>query len=372
MSPTAFVRDDKPEQLYQKYRVLLHVLFWLSIVIYDVVIWGLVDAKYVEKLVSTSVELPVKMAAAYFTLYILIDRYFLTRRYGQFVIGLIASMAVVGIVLRLFSYYVLYPVYYPAGTQLPLFFLPKILIAIFYTYAWVAVLAAVHLVRKFYEHQHEANRLQLATRQLEKEKLEAELKLLKSQIHPHFLFNTLNNLYVLALKGSVNTPVMVHKLSELMSYMLYDSAQPLVPLEKELAHLQSYIALERLRYDDRLEVTFANYVERSGINVAPLLFLPFVENCFKHGNKIKGGWIHLELSLHDEVLTFKVENNKADVRESGVHSGIGLGNVAKRLEHEYPRRHDLQVFDTADTYLVVLQLSLSAHPLKKRIVEEVD
>ncbi|MGC3945019.1 MAG: sensor histidine kinase [Chryseolinea sp.] len=356
------------DQGYKKYRLVLHVAFWVSIVVYDVVIWGLVDGKYLEKFVSTMSELPIKMAAAYFTLYVLIDRFFIQRKYSQFFIGLVVSMIVAGIVLRTLGYFFLYPIFYPAGLSIPLFFPPKILIAIFYTYSWVAMLAAVHVVRKFYEHQHKANRLLLATRQLEKEKLEAELKLLKSQIHPHFLFNTLNNLYALALSESTKTPVMVHRLSELMSYMLYDSHQQLVSLKKEVNHLQHYIALERLRYDE-LEVTFSNYANTDDVKIAPLLMLPFVENCFKHGDKLNRGWIHIELSIINDILTFKTENKKPDRANEESHGGIGLDNVKKRLAFEYPLRHELQTFDTSDTYLVVLQLSLTAKPIAKRAIE---
>lgn len=371
MRPSEFPRQDKPEQLYARYRLALHVAFWLSVILYDVVIWGLVDARYTEKFVSTMAELPIKMAAAYFTLYVLIDRFFLRKQYLQFLTLLIASMLIAGFVLRCIAYFFLYPTYYPEGIQLPLLFLPKILIAIFYTYSWVAMLAAVHVVRKFYEHQHETNRLQLAARQLEKEKLRAELQLLKSQVHPHFLFNTLNNLYALTLHDSAKAPAMVHKLSELMSYMLYDSNQRRVLLGKEIAHLQNYIALERLRHD-RLEVMFDNYVGAEDVLIAPLLMLPFVENCFKHGDKVNAGWIHLELSFADDVLTFKVENSKGEIHEYKPHPGIGLDNVARRLLHEYPEQHDLQIFDTTDTYLVVLQVSISGKPVIKRVVEELD
>lgn len=371
MSPATLSTDDLPEQLYKRYRLPLHILFWLSIVVYDVVIWGLVDGKYTEKSISTMAELPVKMAAAYFTLYVLIDHFFIRKKYALFFGWLIASMIIVGILLRSMAYFLLYPLFYPEGIQIPLFFPPKILIAIFYTYAWVGMLAAIHLVRKFSEHQQEANRLLLATRQLEKQKLEAELQLLKSQIHPHFLFNTLNNLYAMALNESAKAPAVVHKLSELMSYMLYDSSQRMVTLEKEIAHLENYIALERLRYD-RLEVTFANYVNDASVKVAPLLMLPFVENCFKHGDKVNQGWIHLELSMTDELLTFKVENNKPEAQARPTRSGIGLDNVKRRLAAEYPQQHMLQIFDTPDTYLVVLQLSLSGKPVQQRIVEEVD
>lgn len=361
----------RPERFYRRYRVALHVAFWLSIITYDVLVWGLVDAQYMQKLVSTLSELPVKMAAAYFTLYVLIDRLFLEKKYAQFLIGLVVSMFAIGLILRCLSYFILYPIYYPTGVSIPLLFPPKILIAIFYTYSWVAMLAAIHLVRKFYEHQHETSRLLLSARQLEKEKLEAELKLLKSQIHPHFLFNTLNNLYALTLKDASKAPVMVHKLSELMSYMLHDSNQLFVPLYKEVNYIQNYIDLERLRYGRELEVTFSNFVGDNSIQVAPLLMLPFVENGFKHGNKYGQAWIHVELSLTEDELTFKMENNKPEIPD-GVVSGVGLENVTRRLAVQYPDQHDLRIFDTPDTYLVILRLSISGKPISKRIVEEVD
>lgn len=362
----------EPERFYRRYRIALHVVFWLSIIIYDVIVWGLVDAQYGQKLVFTLTELPVKMTAAYFTLYVLIDRLFLEKKYVQFVVGMVVSMFTIGLILRCLSYYLLYPIYYPTGVSIPLLFPPKILIAIFYTYSWVAMLAAIHLVRMFYEHQDETSRILLSARQLEKEKLEAELKLLKSQIHPHFLFNTLNNLYALTLKDAAKAPAMVHKLSELMSYMLYDCNQHFVPLYKEVNYIQNYIDLERLRYGRELEVTFSNYVVDNSIKVAPLLMLPFIENGFKHGNKYRQSWIHVELSLADDELTFKMENDKAELPDKSVVSGVGLENVTRRLAVQYPNQHDLRIFDTADTYLVILRLSVSGKPIRKRIVEEVD
>jgi two-component system, LytTR family, sensor kinase len=360
MAASIFLKENKPDQFYRRYRILFHILFWVGIFIYDVVIWGLVDSKYGEKLLSTSIELPIKMAAAYFTLYVLIDRFLIKKKYEQFFLLLFLSMIVVGIILRLLAYYVIYPINYPEGLVIPILFLPKILIAIFYTYAWVAIVATIHLRRKFYEHQQETNRLQLTAQQLEKEKLAAELKLLKSQIHPHFLFNTLNNLYALTINDTQKAPAMVHKLSELMSYMLYDSNQPLVPLEKEVHYLRNYIDLEKLRYGDRLEVTFSNYIRMDGIKVAPLLMLPFVENSFKHGvrNKYTNGWIHIELAIIENVLVLKVENNKPETKQETGSSGLGLKNVSKRLEHLYPELHSLQIFDTPETHLIILQLSL--------------
>jgi LytS/YehU family sensor histidine kinase len=207
---------------------------------------------------------------------------------------------------------------------------------------------------------------------LEKEKLSAELKLLKSQINPHFLFNTLNNLYVLTLNHSKSAPLMVHKLSELMSYMLYDSNQAEVSLDKEIQYIKNYIDLEKIRYGDRLDVTLNIYGTTEGIMVAPLLILPFVENSFKHGarNQLHNGWIHIDIELQDNTLTLKVENSKPDFQDDhGKASGLGLTNVRRRLAHLYPNRHWLQLFDEQYTHMAVLKLSLNESVLQPPIPE---
>ena len=295
---------------------------------------------------------PVKIAAAYFTLYVLIDRLLLRNRYVTFVLGLLASMFLVGLVLRGISFYILYPKFYPEGLQIPLFYLPKILIAIFYTYSWVAILATFYLMRRYYTHQQMAQVYQQAAEKLEKEKLEAELKLLKSQINPHFLFNTLNSLYVLALNNSQRTPVMIHKLSELMSYMLYESNQAEVLLDQEVEYIRNYIALEKIRYGERVEISFNVYNNQNYLLVAPLLLLPFVENSFKHGvrNQLDNDWISIELDIVDDEIVFKVENSKVN-KPTAKQAGIGLGNVMKRLDCLYPDSHSLTIFDEPDTYM---------------------
>jgi two-component system LytT family sensor kinase len=375
MRTNVFMQNKKPGLLFSRYRLVLHILFWAGIVFYDVLIWGLVDGKYGEKLISTLVELPIKIGAAYFTLYILIDKYLVQKRYSIFLLLLIISMAVCGMVLRVISYFILYPVYYPEGLTIPLFFPPKILIAIFYTYSWVAIVSTFHLIKYYYQHQQATQRLEQTAQQLEKEKLAAELKLLKSQINPHFLFNTLNNLYVLTLNNSEKAPQMVHKLSELMSYMLYDSNQAEVLLDKEIQYIQNYIDLEKLRYGDRLEVSFINYAVPNDITIAPLLMLPFVENSFKHGvrNQLKGSWIHIDIEVVSDILILKVENNKPERQpEKKDLPAIGLQNVTRRLEHLYPKRHSLQLFDEPDTYMAVLKLSLSSNPIQQSVSEAVN
>lgn len=359
MSHSAIFDNATPRIFLPRYRLLWHSLFWISLLLYDSLVWGMVDGAFTEKIVSSLAELPIKIGATYFTLYFLIDKYLIQKKYRSFFLLLILSMAVFGLALRAIAYFFLYPKFYPQGLEIPFLFAPKILIAIFVTYSITAIVASFHLIRHYYKHQELAQHLERMAQQLEKEKLAAELKLLKSQINPHFLFNTLNNLYVLTLNGSAKAPLMVHRLSELMSYMLYDSNQSEVLLEKEIQYVKNYIDLEKIRYGPRLDVRFNIYGEPNSIKVAPLLFLPFVENSFKHGaqNQLSDGWIHIDLEIDESQITFKVENSKPDFQD--VHadpSGIGLANVKRRLEHLYPTGYNLQLFDESDTHLAVLKL----------------
>lgn len=353
----------QPPARVNRYRIALHILFWISYVVYEGLIWGMVDGEYIERLSFTLLDLPVKIAATYFTLYYLIDKLLLPKKYTLFVITLIASMLFFGIMSRALDYYTLYPVFYPEGLLHPVFYFPKILIMIFATYSVVAIVASYHLGKHWHNHQ-------LISQRLEKEKLESELKLLKSQINPHFLFNTLNNLYVLALNQSKRTPETVHKLSELMSYMLYDSNQSQVSLKKELYYIENYIALEKLRYESRLDISVNVYSELEGIMIAPLMILPFVENCFKHGvsKQLDHSWIRIDISALQNILTIKVENSKDPEQRSNMRpvSGIGLQNVKKRLKFIYPDRHQLDIIDDVESYLVVLKLEVEIDENKKQ------
>lgn len=335
-------------------RVVFHFVFWASYLVYEGIIWGMVDGEYAERSAFAAVELPIKIAATYFTLYVLIDRLLILQKYALFVWWLAISMVCFGVLLRAAGYYTLYPVFYPEGLKLPLLYPPKLLIAIFSIYSVAGIVAAFHVVKHWHTHQQEAQLL-------EKEKIESELTILKSQINPHFLFNTLNSLYVLTLHQSKNAPDLVHKLSGLMSYMLYDSNQPEVALKKELEYIENYIALERFRYESLLDISVNIYIPVEGVRIAPLLILPFVENCFKHGVTNKSAsWIRIDVDARENTLILKVENSKPDehLLPSKRISGIGLQNVRKRLDLIYPGRYDLQLIDEEDSYLVILELPL--------------
>jgi len=196
--------------------------------------------------------------------------------------------------------------------------------------------------------------------QAQQEKITAELQLLKAQVHPHFLFNTLNNLYSLTLQKSDKAPQMVLKLSDIMSYMLYDTQEDKIELEKEIRHISNYIELERLRYGSRLDLSFEVFGSTYGKYVAPLVLMPFVENAFKHsaGNDIEQAWIRIELTITDDTLWVKVENSKTASEGAGPTKGIGLTNVKRRLELLYPGSHILSINKKNDWFAVYLDLTL--------------
>ncbi len=225
----------------------------------------------------------------------------------------------------------------------------------------VLVLAIVIKWFKYWYKEQKSNQL------LVEEKLKAELNFLKAQVHPHFLFNTLNNLYALTLKQSKDAPEVVLKLSDLLNYMLYECTADEVLIEKEIKLLKDYISLEKIRYGNRLNISFNVLGESAGKRVAPLMLLPFVENSFKHGvsEEMNEAWVSIDLELKQSGLTLKVENSKSkdDEKEDQFNykQGIGLKNVQRRLELLYPEKHKLEMHDSIDSFLVVLSIDLSNH-----------
>ncbi|RYF84869.1 MAG: histidine kinase [Chitinophagaceae bacterium] len=209
-------------------------------------------------------------------------------------------------------------------------------------------------------------RLQSVGREREKnlvrEKLEAELKFLRNQTNPHFLFNTLNNIYALARKKSDQTPEVVMKLSKLLRFMLYESAKPFIKIEDEIKILEDYIELERIRYNERLTVNFYREIDNLGEEISPLLLLPFVENAFKHGpgESHFDAYIHIDMVLENGVLHFSVENTKEKSEEADINENIGLRNVRRQLELLYPG-YRLQINNKESVFSVSLSLNLKTH-----------
>lgn len=206
---------------------------------------------------------------------------------------------------------------------------------------------------------------------VEKDKIEIELKLketelkfLKAQIHPHFLFNTLNNLYGLTLEKSDLASEVVVKLSEMLDYMLYECNENLVPLEKEIKLLENYIALEKIRHDESLDIELSIIGNLKNLKIAPLVLLPFVENAFKHGMSKQASrkWLHININIENHNLKYAVSNSKEDgeVTANQLSEGIGLENLRKRLLLQYKQFFKLDIQDKGNEFKACLNLELTS------------
>jgi len=210
---------------------------------------------------------------------------------------------------------------------------------------------------------------QKQTEQLFHEKTKAELQLLKAQVHPHFLFNTLNNIYYFTLSSSPKAPEMINKLAGILHYILNECNQPLIPLQKEINMLRDYMALEKIRYGEQMDMTIQIQEEDSpprqgeagrGL-IAPLLLIPFVENSFKHGTSkmLAHPWVKLQVIIENNTLHFSITNSRPPEAETQLKKGnIGLKNVKKRLELLYPGTHELNIVSKPESFFVYLKVQL--------------
>ena len=207
---------------------------------------------------------------------------------------------------------------------------------------------------------------QVASKELEKnlikEKLSAELQFLKNQLNPHFLFNTLNNIYGLTRKKSNKAPEAVMKLSELLNFMLYESDKETISIDREIKFLEDYISLEKIRYTDDLSVVFNKEIDDTSQQIAPLLLLPLVENAFKHGASENhfDSFIHINLTLKNQQLLFSVENSFEEFTENKKSNNIGLHNTSRQLELIY-KEQKLVIDKLENVFKVKLAINLNSY-----------
>ena len=202
--------------------------------------------------------------------------------------------------------------------------------------------------------------------EMAKEKAEAELNFLKSQMNPHFLFNSLNSVYFLIEKNNVDARGALHKFSDMLRYQLYEMNDNRVPVEKEIQYLQDYIDLQKLRKDDNYVIEFNCPPNVKGFSIEPLLLIPFVENAFKHisHHKDQLNVIKIYLAILKGEFNFRIENTKEPAEKiTEKHSGIGLANVKRRLDLIYPGKHVLEIKNGANNFSVQLQLKIWNIPI---------
>ena len=330
-----------------------HLIFWACLFLYEWLPSSSIHDCYQAAFNAAILNVPIVMVATYFNIFISVERFLLKKRYALFAFCMAASLVIFGLLRRVVNFYVIFKALYPAKAT-NLFYLPKVTIDSVNVHLFVALGTMIYFVKKWAE-QRSINE------ELMKEKVAAELSLLKSQVQPHFIFNTLNNIYMLSLKNSPQTSDMIYRLSALLSYMLYDTKRQYIEIEKEIDYVKNYINLEKIRYGERLDVQLNVFNNVRGVQVTPLLFLPLVENAFKHGvsNAVEDSWIHIDISLKKKTLVFKVENSviKEKFASNDFGSGLGLENLKRRLEILYPNRHELKVMDDDCSYLATLKIN---------------
>lgn len=355
----------------------VHVLYWIFIILFWPLLSYAIDGDLREPLVNKIGYLPSQMIVTYVYLYILLP-WFFKKRYVLSAIGLIALTYVTAVLARIMKIYFYEPM---LGYDDPQEGLIEILTeydSLLVQYViWVYMIPVLTIIIVLvYTHFNQ----QRALAHLEAQRAQSELSFLKAQLHPHFLFNTLNNLYTLSLQGSDMTVDVAKGLKKLLRYMLDKSEDALIPISEELDLVHTYVSLEKLRYGPRLNYKEDIRLVNADYKVVPFVLLSLVENAFKHGASKDPGqpYININLSTNDKQLDFSVENSVVKEKtddSSGYAQGIGVSNIKRQLAILYPDRHSYKTTHEDESYKVQLSIEdaipvnfkINA-PLKKALV----
>lgn len=328
-------------------KVILHTLFWVFYVLFFGSVYGKYGNDFSWYILESLCMLPFVMFATYVTIYAILPFYLKSRR---------LIVTIVLIILLLFTVTLGERIFLRKLNALPVtadsVFGVTFLYLMLETNFMVAIAFAIKIVKKWLQQQQEKH-------EIEKRNLRAELDVLKSQLHPHFLFNTMNNLYALSLEHSAKTSEGIARISELLRSVLYECNEPEVPLQNEIDLIKNFINLENMRYEKPLNLEFTVTGETENERIAPMIIFTFVENCFKHGSRINPDEckITLDLWVNKDGLTFTAENTLfpvSDPNSGKKEGGIGLLNLNKRLDIIYRNRYLLNTEEDSGVFRVKL------------------
>lgn len=343
----------------QEISVRHHVIFWSLYFIFNALRWGSYFGDYAYSLKTNLIGFPIHMTLCYLNVYIFMPKFVFRRKYITYIGLLVLSLFVMLLVKFNLTYYLVSENVWPEGTEVisKLTFNYSIDMMIGELYVITFVTAIKITMDWLKEHKRVTD--------LEKAKLETELLFLRTQISPHFFFNTLNNIYSLSLENSPKTPKIILKLSELMRYFLYETKKSKQSLEKEIISIQNYLELERIRFDENLEINMNISGDIQNKKIAPMLLLSFIENAFKHGANKNIGKIKIDIDflVKDGFLYFTISNPiPAKIHASHQKNstgGIGLENVKKRLALGYKKNeYNLEIEEKNNLFIVALKIKL--------------
>jgi len=330
------------------------VIFWLGYFTFNVIRWGSYFNDYWYSIKSNLVEFPIHIIVVYINVYYLIPKFILRKKYWTY-LGYLALILILVYLVRTGLNYLLvtkdiWPEAEDSGKFLELNHVIAVVLGELYVVGFVT---AIKLVIDWAIEKRKNEKLA-------KLQLSTELKYLRTQIQPHFFFNTLNNLYALTLKKSKNAPRLVLKLSEMMQYVLYEVNNSKADLLLEINHINNYIDIEQLRFKDRIECEMDITGNIEDVTVPPLLFLSFIENCFKHGLK-ENEKVTINMSFEivkNNYLEFKLTNNfNPNINLEG-EQGIGIANAKRRLNLLFFNDYILQTDIIKNTYNLFLKIPI--------------
>jgi len=338
------------DKLFTRRRWLIHVFFWTLVLALYSVFFGRQNNNFLQTVFFIGFLMPVTIASAYFVNYFLVPRFLIREKYALFALYFVYTLVIsvfLEMIVMIFTFIFMAEVRIsnmsPASID-TVFLLTSLSMV-------VCLALAIKLLLHWRTSKEEYQKLM-------RDKVETELKFLKAQLNPHFLFNTLNNLYYLTTEKSDRAPEAVLQLSQMLDYVMRGTREVFVPLQTEWEQMQNYVALESLRYADRLKVETKFTEDKNGYTIAPMLLVTLVENAFKHGvmNFSGNSWIRISVDCKDDIIRIAVTNKRLQLSSK---NGIGLANLQNQLQLLYPSQHDLCVSsEDPNEFKVELTLAL--------------
>ncbi len=333
-----------------------HLLFWLLLAILLVLVFRELLDKKQQAYSAVAVNLCGFIILVYVHLLLLLPNYFAREKYLQYGIGLFLLL----MITTMFRFFMGLGVVVGLGLEIESLFTPAYFGSLLLSGTFFLLIS---IPLWFIDTLFKKNDLE---KELKTHQLEAELRFLKAQVNPHFLFNALNNIYSLSFTGSKKAPEMILKLSDMMSYMLYDCKSEQVKLASEISYLENYIALQQLKKSGELKVSFETKGDFSSVLITPMLFIPFFENAFKHGNldDIENGWLISRMRLESNTLIFCIVNSLSSISKKNDKGGVGLKNIQERLRLLYPQQHELIIERNDKQFSIDLTLNLNSNEIQ--------
>ncbi|MEO0899899.1 MAG: histidine kinase [Bacteroidota bacterium] len=335
---------------YQNWTWLIHILFWLVLFVVLLLAHYQFMGSLGYAIGPASINLTGLIILVYAHLGWLLPQYFSQKKYLQYVFGLLVLVISTATFRFFLGRYVVDHWDWPFNDIFnPVYFVSLCISGIILIFLSLPLRLVQNWIKKI---------------ELEKElkthQLEAELRFLKAQVNPHFLFNALNNIYSLSFTASEKAPEMILKLSDMMSYMLYDCKNEKVPLSAEIEYVRRFMDLQQLKKDGEFNLAFDVKGEIGHIHLTPMLFIPFFENAFKHGNleDTSKGWMKSHLEVVGKQLLFQIENSVSESPKQSLKGGVGLENIRERLKLLFPDKHNLLIVEENQTFLVKLALTI--------------